>query len=218
MNSPLQYPNTKLYFVRHGRTEWNRTGRLMGQTDIPLDAVGRSQAHSAARWMRALPIERVYASPLARARETGRILAEHLEVPFSEDERWREVDMGVLAGLTWSEVEESHPDFVQARQVDPASAARLDGESDQVMQRRAVDAFIDVIRECAGRTVAVASHGGTIKAVLAYILDMPLGDKWRLQIANGSVTRLRCSRRGWQIELLNYTDHLRDVREGGSPE
>ncbi len=160
MNSPLQYPNTKLYFVRHGRTEWNRTGRLMGQTDIPLDAVGRSQAHSAARWMRALPIERVYASPLARARETGRILAEHLEVPFSEDERWREVDMGVLAGLTWSEVEESHPDFVQARQVDPASAARLDGESDQVMQRRAVDAFIDVIRECAGRTVAVASHGG----------------------------------------------------------
>jgi len=212
LSSILEYPGTEVFFIRHGRTSWNREGRLMGQTDIPLDAVGRRQAEAAAHWIGQYHPARVYASPLARARETGEAVAAHLDLPLQVDERWSEVDMGAMAGLTWSEVEEEHPDFVRARKVDPANADRLNGESDRMMQRRAVDAFSDVVVECRSSTAAVTSHGGTIKAVLAHILDMPLGEKWRLQIANGSVTRVRCSRRGWQVELLNYSDHLPDPR------
>ena len=56
---------------RHGRTEWNLAGRVQGQTDVPLDEVGREQARSAAARLASLQPTRIVTSDLSRARDTA---------------------------------------------------------------------------------------------------------------------------------------------------
>lgn len=76
-----QTPAPGIVFVRHGQTEWNRTGRLQGQVDIPLNETGREQAAAAAELLRGRGYTRVITSPLGRAADTGAIIAERLGLP-----------------------------------------------------------------------------------------------------------------------------------------
>jgi broad specificity phosphatase PhoE len=72
------------YFVRHGETDWNREGRGMGQKDVPLNSRGIEQAHAAAQILKQQPIETICFSPLARAKQTAEIIADHIKVPLFE--------------------------------------------------------------------------------------------------------------------------------------
>ena len=65
---------SQIALVRHGETEWSRSGRHTGRTDVPLTETGRAQARAAATLVRDLPIARVRTSPLSRARETCSLL------------------------------------------------------------------------------------------------------------------------------------------------
>jgi uncharacterized phosphatase len=66
---------TLLYLVRHGETDWNRARRIQGATDIPLNDLGRAQAAEAGDLLSRRSFDRVVASPLSRAAETGSIIA-----------------------------------------------------------------------------------------------------------------------------------------------
>ncbi len=68
-------PRVPFVFLRHGQTDWNRDGRLQGQTDVPLNETGRRQARAAGRVLRDLPLSGVVHSPLGRARETAELAA-----------------------------------------------------------------------------------------------------------------------------------------------
>src|SRR5580704_5855964 len=85
---PREVPQRKLYFVRHGETDWNAERRLQGQRDIPLNALGRKQAARCGGLLRdllavsgAAPQQFAFtASPLSRARETMEILRTELGI------------------------------------------------------------------------------------------------------------------------------------------
>ncbi|HWX09771.1 MAG TPA: histidine phosphatase family protein, partial [Gaiellaceae bacterium] len=83
-----------LLLVRHGETDWNAEGRLQGHTDRPLNEHGRRQAHALAERLAGDDIAAVYASDLARARETAEILGAKLGLPVSRDAGLRERDWG----------------------------------------------------------------------------------------------------------------------------
>jgi broad specificity phosphatase PhoE len=63
-------------FIRHGETDWNRTNRTMGQTDIPLNSLGIQQAREATQYLENLGVERIIHSPLSRAAQTATIINE----------------------------------------------------------------------------------------------------------------------------------------------
>jgi len=87
-----------LIVVRHGQTEANARGLLLGRSDPPLDDIGRDQAAAVATALAPLaPTARVIASPLTRTRETAAIIAG--EGPVEIDERWIELDYGGLEGI-----------------------------------------------------------------------------------------------------------------------
>lgn len=206
-------PGTVVVFVRHCRTAWNREGRFMGHRDLPLDELGLQQAQCLPVALEGWGITRILCSPLQRARQTADPIGRRLTIPVSEDERWRELDMGSLEGLTWSEVEKTYPSFSRMRQERPEDVKRPGGgESDRQLQERAAAAFSEVVSEHPGETSLVVSHGGTIKSVLSWLISLPLREKWRLSTYNGSVNVVRRTERGWQIDLLNYVDHLRHLR------
>jgi probable phosphoglycerate mutase len=165
-------PVPTIYYLRHGETDWNRTGRLQGTLDIPLNDLGREQAVHAGRVLggllardgrnkNGLPF---VASPLGRARVTMELARTQLQLPPSDyalDERLREIGYGTWEGRTLAEAEAQDPDVYARRLQDKWTVGSPGGETYLDVQRR-MQAWYDDLRT---DTVAVA-HGGTARALM----------------------------------------------------
>ena len=161
-----------IYYLRHGETDWNRTGRLQGTLDIPLNDLGREQAVHAGRVLggllardgrdkQRLPF---VASALGRARMTMELARAQLELPPSDyalDDRLREIGYGSWEGRTLAEAEAQDPDLFARRLEDKWRVGAPGGETYLDVQRR-MRAWYD---ELSGDTVTVA-HGGTARALM----------------------------------------------------
>lgn len=82
--------------VRHGETDWNRSGQIMGERPIPLNQNGRAQAQRLAAFLKARPIQALYSSPVARALQTAAILASALQLPVTPDRGLTEIGVGEM--------------------------------------------------------------------------------------------------------------------------
>lgn len=91
-------PARPFYFLRHGQTDWNAEGRIQGHTDVPLNATGLAQAHSAAIRLSKEPITRIISSPLVRALKTAAITAESIRLPVHIDSQLMERTFGSIEG------------------------------------------------------------------------------------------------------------------------
>jgi len=159
---------TRFIIVRHGQSECNARGLIQGKLDCPLDESGREQARMAGAWLAERGIEELLASPLARAAETGRILAAAcgLGEP-SYDERLSELDTGIFTGLSLDEARERHP-AVYADFERRSWEAVPDAEPPDALYARAIEAW-SLLRgraETGRRTIACVSHGGFIQWLL----------------------------------------------------
>lgn len=185
----IDRPGVRLYLVRHGETDWNAEGRLQGQRDIPLNALGRAQAEEAGRRLSelaAVPAELDYvASPLGRARDTMERLRAVLGLDpssYRTDDRLKELSFGAWEGLTWKEVRARDPRGAQARSRDKWGYVPPQGESYAMLAERVAPA----VRGLARDTVLV-SHGGVARAFLALLglvpqPQAPLVDIWQGRI------------------------------------
>jgi broad specificity phosphatase PhoE len=183
---------TTLLLARHGETDWNRDGRWQGQTDTPLNERGREQAHALAAGVGGNGITAVYASDLARARETGAIVADRLRVPLHTDPRLRELHFGGWEGLTTAEIEERYPDEVARWRADDGSNAFAGGETYVQMSERVVAALMDIAAIHPSEDVLVVFHGGPIRGLLAHAAGVTYGEQRRLRahLANCDVVRV----------------------------
>ncbi|HET7572304.1 MAG TPA: histidine phosphatase family protein [Gaiellaceae bacterium] len=144
---------TTFLLVRHGETDWNAAGRLQGHTDRPLNEYGRRQAKQLAAELAGEEFDAVYASDLARARETAEIVGERLGLPVVLDPDLRERNWGTWEGLT--PLERDRVEF----------AGETSGEHRERMLR-ALRRISE--RHPAGR-VLVVSHGGSLRRVQAAV-------------------------------------------------
>lgn len=174
--------NPTVYFVRHGQTEWNAAGRFQGTQDIPLNALGKTQAVRAGELLVGIlagdghdPLKTPFvSSPLGRARNTMELLRGALGVPphdYTLDDRLREIGYGHWEGSTLAQMEVSHPDVFAERQVDKWGVPPPGGESYASVTMRMRDWYDSLLQD----TVAV-SHGGSMRALLVALdVETPLG-------------------------------------------
>ena len=182
-----------LLLVRHGRTDANAQGLLLGRLDPPLSEEGRQQA--AALKAKIPDGARVIASPLLRTRET----AEAFGLPVEIDERWIELDYGELDGLPLRDVP---GELWREWRADPAFAPP-GGESLAalgVRVRAACTALVDEIRE---RDVVVVSHVSPIKAAIAWALGAGDDLSWRLFVQVASIARIGADQWGTTLRSFN---------------
>ena len=176
---------TTILLARHGETDWNREGRFQGHADPPLNATGHAQAAELAAELKDVELAAVHSSPLRRALETAqRVAAEHGLEPVAID-ALREVDVGSWQGLTRPEIETRYPEQF-ARWLDYDQGWE-DGESYEEMGRRAVAALLELAAAHAGERVLAVTHGGPIRAAIAFADGTSHADARRLGPRIGNV-------------------------------
>jgi probable phosphoglycerate mutase len=186
-------PPPTIYYLRHGETDWNRTGRLQGTLDIPLNARGRKQGMQAGRILGGLiardghDAEKLafVASPLGRARATMELVRCELNLPpcdYGLDDRLREIGYGEWEGRTLAESETLDPQLFARRQLDKWTVGAPGGETYASVQLRVRDWYDSLLID----TVVVA-HGGTARALMVALGYETPQSAAELQVEQGVV-------------------------------
>lgn len=176
---------TTILLARHGETDWNRDQRWQGHADRPLTELGVAQARALAERLDPFPLTAIYASDLARARDTARAVAERrgLEVTLRRD--LREVDCGSWSGARHDEID---PD--EAARWHAGERGWSGGESYEEMAERMVQAVRDLAMGHSEDHVLVVSHGAAIRAVHAHAVGISIHE-YRLRhptVANAGLS------------------------------
>jgi len=164
--------------------------------------VGRAQAAAVADVLAALPPYAILSSDLARARDTAHELARACGLPVQLDPRLRELDLGAWQGLTSRQAREGFPDEYDAWRAG-VDVPRGGGETYAQAGKRAAAALQAVPLQDRTTLVAV-THGGTARAALATLLELPDELSWRLApLGNACWSVLVEADRGWRLERHN---------------
>ncbi len=102
----------RLLLARHGTTDWNARNVWQGHKDVPLNDLGRQQAHALAERLSREPIDALWTSDLSRARETAEIVGVRLGLTPHVTEGLREIHLGTWEGLSFPEIQEREPEAV----------------------------------------------------------------------------------------------------------
>lgn len=206
-----------VYLVRHGETEWNRSGRYQGHEDVPLNEAGRRQAEQLAAALKGIKLTAVYSSDLKRAYETAAAVARDRELPVHTHAGLREMAFGLWEGLTFEEIKKEHAEAWSAYRGDPAGGAPPGGESFRQLQERVTAAFEEITGNDGeapgkspgrGRTLIVA-HGGALKALICSLLGVGPEARRRFIIDNVGITKVALRGKVPRILSMNVTTHLR---------
>ena len=171
----------KIYFVRHGETDWNKERKIQGQVDIPLNEFGRHLARETAKGLRDVPFDVYFTSPLGRARETAQIILQGRDVPILEDKRILEMNFGVLEGKCCSKEGWDVPDSFQMFFDDPVHYQAPEGGEDFQAVRKRTGDFLNWLfaqEQYRDSTVLVTTHGAAMAGLLNNLKKKSLAEYW----------------------------------------
>lgn len=193
----------RVFLIRHGQTAWNLERRVLGRTDVPLDATGEAQARRLAAALP--PVHALYASPLSRALQTARAIGEPTLEPDLQ-----ELDQGHLDGLDAAGLVARFGDFLSRWYEDPTGIRLPGGETLEEAQDRGLRALRRIAAaHRPGEAVAVVTHQMVISATLCGLVGEPLS-RWRAYAhKNTAYTILDCDPAP-RLAHLHVTAHLEE--------
>jgi 2,3-bisphosphoglycerate-dependent phosphoglycerate mutase len=179
--------------MRHGQAENNVSRMLVGRhIKSHLTDQGKQQVADAAKNLKSVEIDKVFASPVIRTVETAQIVCKTLGMNYEIDERLYEIELGKLVGMNYEEVTTKYGDLF----------LRFYTESDPILENFGVEAFASVkkrikslldeaLQKHQDRNILMVTHLDPIKAALALLLDLKPEALYRWQIRNASLTILK---------------------------
>lgn len=162
----------RLVLMRHGETDWNKMGKIQGVTDTSLNENGRKAAIECAERLinGKYAFTAVYSSPLKRAFETGKIVAEKFNIPISKKEALKELCFGKFEGLSWNDVRENYLSEFEYWNTHRKYAAPPEGESYFHKSVESIAALKEIVKENPeDADILIVSHSATMKAILCPI-------------------------------------------------
>ncbi len=200
---------SRLIVWRHGNTDWNSGNRVQGQTDVPLNALGRRQAIDAAELLIKMRPDVIVASDLHRASDTAAALATVTGLPVTYDKRLRERYFGAWQGLTMTEVADQHPEEFARWTAGQEIGGDIETLHD--LGVRVAAAFEAAATLSPVGTVVVATHGAAARQGIGQMLGWPPEALRTLRALQNChwVELTHDQQRGWQIAAYNvgpFTD------------
>jgi broad specificity phosphatase PhoE len=195
-----------VFLLRHGETAWNKLGRVMGRTQVPLGTDGVQQIQKIAPLVAALELDAIYTSPLRRAVQTAKVVAAGTKLPVCKSEGLNEIAFGDWAGRYFDELidNELYRRFIKS----PAATLLPGGETITDVQRRGLKVIHEAAQKVPGGRFLFVSHGDVIRAILCHYMKVPLNEYRRLRVDNGSLSALQTDRRWAEIKYVNYLHEI----------
>ena len=200
---------TEIYLIRHSQAQGNRYRMMQGFWDGEITETGRRQIEALAERFSGIPVDAVYSSDLSRAVLTAEAAARHWGLAVETRPALRELNIGPWEQRFFGNISHDEPEL--ARQfLEDAEHWRLEGaETFGEVRTRALAELRKIAEDNDGKTVAVASHGVTIRCIMSGILGIPLSDTKHLPIfKNTAVTKLRWDGERFHVEYMNDASHL----------
>ncbi|MEX7473083.1 acid phosphatase [Mycobacterium adipatum] len=190
----------RLILLRHGETEWSRSGRHTGRTDIEILELGREQATLAADAIGDLALRDplVVSSPRKRALVTAELAGLSVDEVSPLLAEW---DYGAYEGLTTPQIRETVPDWTVWTHESPG------GESAAQVSARADAAIALALEHMQSRDVVFVGHGHFSRSILSRWVELPVSEGVRFSMAAASIAVCGYEKGIRQISALGLTGH-----------
>lgn len=192
---------TILWLIRHPEPDASARGLCYGSLDVTLSEEGSVQANKIAEMLANEHFGPIYTSPKRRCVEMARIVARGRAVEALED--FRELDFGTLEGRSYDEIAALYPDIYRQWMENPTATQFPQGESFCQMSSRVLDAARAMLARHAGESIALVTHGGPIRVILADALGIPPQNLFRIAQRYGAINRIRYRDGMPSVELVN---------------
>lgn len=178
----------KFYFVRHPQTLANQFGLIYGWKDYDYTEKGQEMFEAMPDILREYKFERIYTSPLGRAKKMAERIGESFNLPVLVDDRIKEMNFGILEGIPYMEAEKQFPDIVNRIFGNLENYTVPEGENTDDVTARAAS-FLDEIKEDDG-AVLIVTHAMFMHTAMSYLLDIPRNQMWHYKIDPCMIVRI----------------------------
>lgn len=199
---------TRVILVRHGETYWNLEMKFQGHTNIELTPRGVEQAKKVAERLADEPVTAIYSSDLNRAYKTAERIADCHNLQVVSIPAFREINFGLWEGLLYDGIKEKWPNLLDKLYCFTDELAIPGGESFRQLKERAGQSMDQLVAKHPDQTIAVISHGGTIRTIICAALNLHLNYLWSIRQDNTAVNIISYYGERTIVDLLNDTHHL----------
>jgi 2,3-bisphosphoglycerate-dependent phosphoglycerate mutase len=209
MNLPLAI------FMRHGQADNNVNRVLVGRyVESHLTEYGKQQVADTAKYLKNVPIEKVYVSPVIRTVETARIVCKVLGINYEIDERLYEIDLGRLVGMQFEKIIQKYGNlFLRFYNEDDTMLAKYGVESFASVKSRVKHLLDEIIKMQQDKNVLLITHLDPIKAAISILLDLKAEALYHWHIRNASLTILKHECNLYSLSGVNIMGMHRYVDE-----
>lgn len=200
---------TEFFLIRHTQAEGNLYRMMQGHWDGDVTALGWRQIEALAERFKYIHLDAVYSSDLYRTRMTATAAARHQNLEIRCDRRFREVDLGPWETGFFGNLSYAQPEEMAAFVNRPAQWRIEGAETYEQVRDRAFPALLEVIEKHDGETIAIVSHGVTIRCLMSAILNEDLNNVERLPIhGNTAVSHIFYDNGKFTVDYDNDQSHL----------
>lgn len=200
---------TNIYVIRHTQAEGNLYHLMQGHWDGDVTPVGRMQLDALAERFRGVKLDAVYSSDLYRARLTAAAVTRYSHLPVQTDRRLREINVGPWEAEFFANAAYIEPEPFRLFVAEPERFYKEGAETYAQVGDRAFPAFTEIAEANPDRSIAVVSHGVTIRCLLSRATGISLSDTERLPLCrNTGVSLLHYEDGRFTVEYLNDFSHL----------
>jgi alpha-ribazole phosphatase len=207
-----------LWLLRHGEPVAETRGCCYGALDVELSPEGVRQAELVNAALRTQPLAVIYSSPRRRCLQGARILAIERSCPVETIDAIEELNFGEFEGRSYEEIAAEYPDLFQQWMAQPTKFHFPGGESLEQMWKRVTNAARILRERHTGESIAIVTHGGVIRILLAEALGLPPGNIFRIGQCYGAINIIRYFGEASVVDLVNtpgrFSSYLRDVLPG----
>lgn len=205
-----------IYFIRHAESIGNEEKRLCGRTNFKLSETGKEQANQLGEYMRDIPLDIIYSSPLIRTYDTAKGIQTNHEdfIPIRTISNFKEVDFGSLDGFTHELARECFPkemnDWTFVKRY-PEGLPKQ--ESIEDAQARFLDGLNKVLDNTIYTSICIVTHGTVLRSVLASFLNYSKDEYRNIpSFPNASITKVIYDKNSKQFNV-EYIGHIKPLEE-----
>jgi len=202
-------------FMRHGEADNNVNRILVGRhIESHLTEIGRQQVRDTANYLKEIVIDKVFVSPVIRARETAEIVCDVINLDYEIDERLYEIELGKLVGMNYEDIIEKHGNlFLKFYSGDEQMLDDYGVESFTSVKMRIKHLLDEAIERYSDKNIIFVTHLDPIKAAISLLLDLKPEALYQWHIRNAALTILKHESKIFSLSGVNVMGLNRYLKE-----